>query len=291
MSLPPELLKKVKLLEVSTRRLVNNLFAGEYHTAFKGQGITFSEFREYVPGDDVRSIAWSLTAKTGRPFIKKFDEEREMTLLLAVDVSGSQDYGSKGYLKGEAVTHLAALLAFSAERNRDPVGLLLFSDQVEHYVPPRKGRGQVHRILRDLYYYKPHSRQTDIARAGEFLRGVLKKRANIFLFSDFFSNNYEASLKVLSKKHEVVAVVVSDPTENQLPPIGLVDFEDPETGEIWTADTSSPIFRRDFQNSVKQMIDRRDQELVRAQIERINIFSDKDIVQPLVGFFKRRLRR
>ncbi|MCB0363550.1 MAG: DUF58 domain-containing protein, partial [Bdellovibrionales bacterium] len=154
MSLPPEILKKVKLLEISTRRLVNNLFTGEYHSAFRGQGMTFSEFREYVPGDDIRAISWPVTARTGKPHIKKFDEEREMTLMLAVDVSGSLNFGTKEFFKGEIVTHLAALLSFSAAKNKDPVGLLLFSDQVEHYVPPKKGRGQIHRIMSDLYYFK-----------------------------------------------------------------------------------------------------------------------------------------
>ncbi|MGE3388327.1 MAG: DUF58 domain-containing protein, partial [Bdellovibrionales bacterium] len=213
MSLPPEILKKVKLLEISTRRVVNNLFAGEYHSAFKGQGMTFSEFREYVPGDDVRSIAWALTARAGKPYIKKYDEEREMTLMLAVDVSGSEDFGSRHYLKGEVITHLAALLSFSAVKNKDPVGLLLFSDQIEHYVPPRKGRGQVHRILRDLYYFKPKSRRTSIDTAMTYLQGVLKKKANVFLFSDFFDHGFDRSLSMIGKKHEAVAVVVADPAE------------------------------------------------------------------------------
>jgi uncharacterized protein (DUF58 family) len=216
-SLPPEILKKVKLLEISTRRLVNNLFAGEYHSAFKGQGMTFSEFREYVPGDDVRSIAWSLTARAGKPYIKKYDEEREMTLLLVVDISGSGDFGSKSHMKGEIIAHLAAMLSFSAVKNKDPVGLLLFTDQVEHYVPPRKGRGQIHRILRDLYFFKPKSRGTNIGAAVEFLRGVLKKRANIFVFSDFFDRDYGTALKTIAKRHEAVAVVVTDPAEVELP--------------------------------------------------------------------------
>lgn len=291
MSLPPEILKKVKLLEISTRRKVNNLFAGEYHSAFKGQGMTFSEFREYVPGDDVRAIAWSLTARTGKTYIKKYDEERENTLMLAVDVSGSEDFGTRSYFKGEVITHLAALLGFSAVKNKDPVGLLLFSDQVEHFVPPRKGRGQIHRILRDLYYFKPKSRGTRIQVAVEFLQGVLKKRSNVFLFSDFLDRSFEQSLRMVGKRHETVAVVVADPGELKLPNIGLIDIEDPETGEILSLDSGSPFVRKQYEQLMRDRKELRDQELRRAQVERIDVLTDKDIVQPLVQFFQRRHRR
>lgn len=291
MSLPPEILKSVKLLEISTRRLVNNLFAGEYHSAFKGQGMTFSEFREYVPGDDVRAIAWSLTARTGKPYIKKYDEEREMTLMLAVDVSGSEDFGTKEFYKGQIMTHLAALLSFSAAKNKDPVGLLLFSDQVEHYVPPRKGRGQVHRILRDLFYFKPKSKRTKIEVGLEYLQGVLKKRANLFIFSDFMDQGFDQALRMIGKKHETAAVVVADPAELNLPDMGLIDLEDPETGEIVTVDSSSPLVRREYERLVAEQKQLRDQELKRAQVERIDVVTDQDIVQPLVHFFQRRYRR
>jgi uncharacterized protein (DUF58 family) len=290
-SLPPEILKKVKLLEISTRRMVNNLFAGEYHSAFKGQGMTFSEFREYVPGDDVRAIAWSLTARTGKTFIKKYDEEREMTLLLAVDVSGSEEFGTRNYLKGEVITHLAALLSFSAVKNKDPVGLLLFSDQVEHYVPPRKGRGQIHRILRDLFYFKPRSRGTSISTAIQFLQGVLKKRSNIFVFSDFLDQGFDQSLRMIGKKHETAAVVVADPCELKLPNIGLIDIEDPETGDVIAIDSSSPLVRREYEKLMRSNKEVRDQELRRAQVERIDILTDQDVVQPLVQYFQRRHRR
>ena len=216
MSLPPEILKKVKLLEISTRRLVNNLFAGEYHSAFKGQGMTFSEFREYVPGDDVRTISWPVTARAGKPYIKKFDEERELTLMLVVDISGSSQFGSGEYFKGEVMAHLAALLSFSASKNKDAVGLLLFSDQVEHYVPPKKGVSHVHRILRDLYYFKPKSHGTHITLALDYLYGVLKKRSHIFLLSDFMENSsYDRALKMLHRKHDIVAVVVHDEMEKK----------------------------------------------------------------------------
>lgn len=288
MSLPPEILKKVKLLEISTRRVVNNLFAGEYHSAFKGQGMTFSEFREYVPGDDVRSIAWALTARTGKPYIKKFDEEREMTLMLAVDVSGSGLFGSHGYLKAEAMTHLAALLSFSAVVNKDPVGLLLFSDQAEHYVPPKKGRGQVHRILRDLYYFKPKSKKTSIDAGLRYLQGVLKKKSNLFIFSDFMDSGYERSLSLIGKKHEAVAVVITDPLELELPDLGLIELHDAETDETFVVDSSSKRVRDDYKKLMLERKQKRDQELLRSQIDRIDITTHTDIVQPLVRFFQRR---
>ncbi|MCB0365375.1 MAG: DUF58 domain-containing protein [Bdellovibrionaceae bacterium] len=291
MSLPPEILKKVKLLEISTRRLVNNLFAGEYHSAFRGQGMTFSEFREYVPGDDIRAIAWPVTARTGKPHIKKFDEEREMTVMLAVDVSGSCDFGTKEYCKGEIVTHLAALLSFSAAKNKDPVGLLLFSDQVEHYVPPKKGRGQIHRIIRDLYYFKPKSHGTKIKPALEYLQGVLKKRSHIFVFSDFMDEGYEGPLRMLGRKHDTVAVVVGDPAEQEIPAMGVVDFHDAETGEIFTVDTSSPQFRRMLEQVSKKQFEERENALRRSRVDRIDISAGEDIVEPLIGFFKRRSRR
>ncbi len=291
MSVPPEILKKVKLLEISTRRLVNNLFAGEYHSAFKGQGMTFSEFREYVPGDDVRSIAWGLTARTGKTFIKKYDEEREMTLMLAVDVSGSADFGSQQYFKGEVIAHLAALLSFSAVKNKDPVGLLLFSDQIEHYVPPRKGRGQIHRILRDLYYFKPKSKRTSIENAMTYLQGVMKKRANLFLFSDFFDSGFERSLAMIGKKHEAAAVVINDPAEMTLPSLGLLDIEDPETGEILTLDTSSRAVREQYRAFMQERRQSRDAQLRRSQVERIEVSTGQDIVEPLIRFFQGRHRR
>jgi uncharacterized protein (DUF58 family) len=183
-NLPSEILKKVKLLDLKSRTLVNNLFAGEYKSAFKGQGMTFSEFREYVPGDDVRAISWPLTARTGKPYIKKFDEEREMTLVLAIDVSGSTEFGGGEYFKGERMTHMAALMAFSAAKNNDQIGLLLFSDQVEHFVPPKKGRGHVLRMLRDILYFEPKHKKTNLNVAFEYLQGILKKRSYIFVFSD-----------------------------------------------------------------------------------------------------------
>lgn len=288
MRLPQEVQKKVKLLEISTRKLVNSLFAGEYHSAFKGQGMTFSEFREYVAGDDVRAISWPLSARTGKMYIKKFEEERELTLLLAVDVSGSTDFGSGPYFKGEIFAHLAALLGFSALRNHDYVGLLLFSDQIEHYVPPKKGRGHIHRILRDLYFTKPQHKGTNVKVALDHLRGVLKKRSIIFLLSDFLDSGYSQPLKMMSRKHEIIACVVEDPLEQQLPALGLLDFEDAETGEIVTVDTSARSFRESYKNFQLQRRAERDRELLTSGVETVQILSGEQFVNPLIAFFRNR---
>jgi len=291
LSLPPELLKKVKLLEISTRKKVNNMFIGEYHSAFKGQGMTFSEFREYVPGDDVRQISWPLYARTEKVYIKKHDEEREMTVMLAVDVSGSQDFGSQEYFKGEVAAHVAALLSFAATGNEDAVGLVLFSDQIELYVPPKKGRGQCMRIIRDLYFHKPASRGTDISVALDHLLAVLKKKAHVFVISDFIDKNFESSLRHLGRKHDTAAVILEDKLEVDIPSMGLVDFEDPETGETVTVDTSSPVFKKEYQKYLSGMVSAREAELRRAQVEMIPIRTDGDLVTPLLQFFKRRSGR
>lgn len=289
--LPAEILKKVKLLELNTRKLVNNMFAGEYHTVFKGQGMTFAEFREYVPGDDVRAISWALTARAGKPYIKKFDEEREMTLILAVDVSGSADFGSGEYFKGEVMTQLSAVLAFSAIKNKDQVGLLLFSDQVEHFVPPKKGSGQVHRLLRDLFYHKPKSRRTSISSALAYLSGVLKKRAVIFIFSDFMDQSYDSQLRLLGRRHDVVACVVNDPAEMTLPPLGLCELQDSETGEIVTVDTSSKEFQSNWKKMANARKEQRDRLLKQSQVDRIDVDTKGDFFQPLALFFRRRKGR
>lgn len=288
MSLPPEILKKVRLLEISTRKLVNSLFVGSYHSAFKGQGMTFSEFREYVAGDDVRTISWPLTARTGKVYIKKYDEERELTLMLLVDVSGSLDFGTGADFKGEIATHLSALLGYAAAKNNDHVGLLLFSDQVEHFVPPKKGRGHVNRILRDLYFQKPLHSATKIAPAIQYIQGVLKKKAIVFVFSDFNDEGFAESLRMIAKKHDVIAVVVDDKAERTLPKMGLVDLRDAETGEVYTVDTSSKYFREAFEVEVKRRAERREAELRKAGVDRIDVTTNSDFVAPLASYFRRR---
>jgi len=289
--LPPEILKKVKLLEISTRKIVNSIFAGQYHSAFKGQGMTFSEFREYVPGDDVRAISWPVTARTGKTFIKKFDEERELTLMLVVDISNSLSFGSGEYFKGEIVTHLSALLGFAAAKNNDHVGLLLFTDQVEHFVPPKKGRGHIQRILRDLYFFKPKGRGTRVSAAMDYLRGILKKRAMVFVFSDFQDSSYSMALKTMSRKHDVVACVVEDPLELNLPNVGLVDIYDSESGETVTVDSSSAAFRRAYADQMRGVRVARERELRQSGADRIDVVSGASFVDPLITYFRRKNAR
>lgn len=289
--LPAELLKKVKLLEIQTRKIVNSLFAGEYHSAFKGQGMAFSDFREYVPGDDVRNISWTLTARAGKPFIKKYDEEREQTLMIVVDISGSGLFGSKNLLKVEVIAYLAALLSFSAIKNQDRVGLLLFSNTVEHYVPPKKGRAHVHRILRDILFYEPQNLQTNINGALEHLQNVLKKKTHIFIFSDFIDKGYEVALRYLSRKHDVVAVIVEDILEKDLPKMGLLDMQDPESGETVSVDTSSLLFQKWFKEETKKRREFRNQELKRSNVDKVEVLTNKDYVDPLIAYFKNRKKR
>ncbi len=288
MTVPAEILKKVKRIDIDTRKLVNNIFSGEYHTHFKGQGMTFADFREYVAGDDVRSISWTLTAKTGKPYIKTYEEERELTMILAVDVSGSLDYGSKNYFKGETLTYVAATLAFSAIKNNDQVGLLLFSNDVELYIPPKKGRSQVYRILRELLYFKPKSNQTNLCSGLDFLRGVLKKRSTVFLLSDFQDKNYEASLRLLERKHEVIAGLVQDETEFLFPDLGLIELQDAETGETMMLDTSNPAFRKNMAERFKTDFDYFQKNLMRAGVRSFSFKPDENYHQSLLAFFKRR---
>ncbi len=291
MTIPAEILKKVKLLELRTRKMVNNQFAGEYHTQFKGQGMTFADFREYVPGDDVRNISWPLTARTGKPYIKKFDEERELTVVLAIDISGSTDFGSGENLKGEAMIHMAALIAFSAIKNKDQVGLILFSDQVEHFVPPSKGAGHVHRMMRDLYYFKPRSRHTRMSVGLEYLQGVLKKKAAVFVMSDFQDKDYEQSLKWLAKKHDVMAVVVQDPLETEIPDLGLIEIEDSETGEVILVDSSTSFFRAQFKEKFNQQREERKKSLKRSQVDFVEIHTQENYTDELIQHFRNRKRR
>ena len=282
--LPKEILKKVKLLEISTRKMVDNLFVGEYHTVFKGLGLTFADFREYVPGDDVRSISWNLT-------VKRYDEERELTMMLVVDMSGSTDFGTGAYLKGEVVVQLAAVLAFAAAKNGDRVGLLLFSDRVEHYVPPKKGRGHVYRILRDLLYFKPVGKKTNIKLALESLTGMMRKKSTVFVLSDFLDDGFDRALRLAGRRHDVVAVVIEDEGEKNIPALGLMEFQDAETGEILQVDTSSRAFRRNYAAKYKELTSARDVQLSRAKVDQVRVDTSHSFVDPLVKFFASRHRR
>ncbi len=291
MSVPAEILKKVKRIEIDTKKLVNNIFSGEYHTKFKGQGMTFSDFREYVAGDDVRSISWALMARAGKPYIKTYEEERELTLMLMVDVSGSQFFGSKNFFKSETVAMVAATIAFSATKNNDQVGLVLFSDEVELYIPPKKGKGHVHRILREILYFKPKSSKTNMSNALNFIRGVLKKRSTIFLLSDFQDQNYDEALKYLEKKHEVIAGLIQDEAEFNFPNVGLIDLQDAETGETVLVDTSSPVFQAEMKAKFQNEFNRFSHKLKKTGVDSFTFQADDNYHKSLLAFFKRRKAR
>ena len=271
--------------------MVNNIFSGEYHTHFKGQGMTFADFREYVAGDDVRSISWTLTARAGKPYIKTFEEERELTMILAVDVSGSQDFGSKNFFKSETLTYVAATLAFSAIKNNDQVGLLLFSNGIELYIPPKKGRAQVYRIIRELLYFKPKSNLTNITVGLDYLRGILKKRATIFVLSDFQDNNYEASLKRLERKHEVIAGLVQDEAEFLFPDVGMIELHDSETGETALVDTSNLAFREEMKVKFKNDFEKFQKNLNKSGVRSFSFIPDDNYHHALLAFFKRKKSR
>jgi uncharacterized protein (DUF58 family) len=287
----PEILRQVKLLELRTRGLVNSLFTGEYRSVFKGQGMEFAEVREYQPGDEVRSIDWNVTARMQRPYVKRYIEERELTVMLAVDVSGSERFGTRRRFKSEVASELTAVLAMSAIRNNDRVGNLMFTDRIEHVVPPRKGRRHALRLIRDILAFEPQGRGTDIGAATEYLNKMLSHKAIIFLVSDFLGENVERPLKLLAQRHDVVAVTLEDPSERILPDIGLVRLVDPETGQALDIDTSDPKVRSRFDTMVSTESDRRRHLLRRLAIDEIPVNTDQGIMEPLLRFFRTRERR
>jgi uncharacterized protein (DUF58 family) len=289
--IPREILQKVRRIEIATRGLVNDVFSGEYHSVFKGRGMNFSEVREYQYGDDIRSIDWNVTARTGAPFVKVFDEERELTVMLLVDVSASGDFGTRSRMKGELAVEVCALLAFSAIKNNDKVGLIIFSDRVEKFVPPRKGRRHVLRVLRELLYFEPEGHQTNIAEALEYLTRVVPRRAVVFLVSDFLATGYEKALAVAGRRHDVVAIRIGDQRERELPRIGLMEFEDPESGEHVLVNTSDRQFREAFQHHRAGLESELQRVLRRTKVDAINIETDHDYVDPLMRFFRERARR
>jgi uncharacterized protein (DUF58 family) len=288
---PREILKKVRRIEISTRGLVNEVFSGEYHSVFKGRGMTFSEVREYQYGDDIRSIDWNVTARTGSPFVKVYEEERELTVMLVVDVSASGNFGSRERLKGELAVELSAVLAFSAIKNNDKIGLIIFSDRIEKFVPPRKGRRHVLRVLRELLVHRPQGRGTDIGGALEYLSRVLPRRAVVFLVSDFMGSGFSRPLAVAGKRHDLIAVRVKDRREHDLPALGLVEMEDPETGRRLVVNTSDPGFRAAFREGSADRLAALDREFRRCQVDVIDVETGRPYVEPLMRFFKQRLRR
>ena len=294
-----EILKKVRQIEIRTNRLVNDSLAGEYHSVFRGRGMDFDEVREYVPGDEVRTIDWNVTARAGRPFVKKFIEERELTILLLVDLSASGNFGSAHQSKRELAAELASVLAFSAIRNSDKVGLILFTDQVEQYIPPKKGRRHVLRVVREILYFQPQRRGTEVAQALDFANSVIGRRAVVFLISDFQSSgNQDTALTVLRRamrqthrRHDLVAVRIQDPHEVELPAVGVLALEDAETGELMELDTLNPLVRSRFAHDAQERIAKLRRTINGEAVDSLELVTGEPYVPALKRFFETRERR
>ena len=283
-----ELLKKVRKIEIKTRRLSNNVFGGEYHSTFKGRGMTFSEVRSYQFGDDVRSIDWNVTARYNEPFVKVFEEERELTMMLVVDISGSEYFGTNLQSKKEIITEIAATLAFSATQNNDKIGLLLFSDQMELFIPPKKGRSHVLRIIRELLEFKPTGKNTDLVEALKYASSVMKKKAIIFVLSDFMTDGYQQTLKILSGKHDVTGIRIYDEREKEIPNLGLVQMLDAETGEMMMVNTGAKSVRTAYAKYFREREAYFKDSFNKSGAGTINTRVDEGYVKKLLGYFKRR---
>ncbi|MBU2940979.1 DUF58 domain-containing protein [Lacinutrix sp. C3R15] len=283
-----ELLKKVRKIEIKTRRLSDHIFGGEYHSTFKGRGMTFSEVRQYQYGDDVRNIDWNVTARTIIPHVKVFEEERELIMMLMVDVSGSELFGTEEQFKNEVVTEIAATLAFSATQNNDKIGLILFTDEVELYVPPKKGRSHVLRIIRELIEFQPKSKGTNVAEALKFMRNVMKKKAIVFVLSDFIADNYKQTLKIAAGKHDVTGIRVYDKHEEEMPNIGIVQMQDEETGEMLLVNTQSKSVRRNYAKFYHEKVAYYKDSFAKSGAGTIDCRVDESYVKKLLGYFKRR---
>jgi uncharacterized protein (DUF58 family) len=289
--IPRELISKVRHIEIVTNRLVNEVMAGSYHSVFKGRGMEFDEVREYMPGDDVRSIDWNVTARTGAPYIKTYVEERELTVMLMVDLSGSTDFGTRDRLKGELAAEICALLAFSAIKNNDRVGLLIFTDQVEKFIPPKKGKNHVLRVIREVLFFRPAHRGTNIPAAIEHLTRVLKRKSVVFLISDFFGEHLRRPLSVLNQNHDLIAIKIRDRRELEIPPMGFVPFEDPETGEVVFVDTFSADFRGKYRAAAAQMENELQSLFRQLKIDSVRIDTGESYIEPIVELFRRRAHR
>jgi uncharacterized protein (DUF58 family) len=283
-----ELLKKVRKIEIKTRRLSDHIFSGEYHTSFKGRGMTFSEVRQYQYGDDVRAIDWNVTARYNEPFVKVFEEERELTMMLLVDISGSEIFGTKNQQKRDMVTEIAATLAFSATQNNDKIGLLLFSDQIELYIPPKKGKSHVLRIIRELIEFEPKSKKTDLSQALKYLSSVMKKKAIVFVISDFMTKEYEHTLKIASKRHDVTGIRVFDQREESIPNIGIINMLDAETGETLVVDTNSKAVRQNYEKYYHENVSYFKEIFSKCGAGTISSRVDESYVTKLLGYFKAR---
>lgn len=287
-----EILRKVRKIELRTRGLVRESFGGEYHSCFKGEGIDFEDFREYQPGDEVRAIDWNVTARMRKPYVKKFTEEREMTVFLCIDISASGDYGSRDRSKREMMAEVAALLTFSALQNKDKVGLILFTDEVELYLPPKKGTAQALRLIREILHFPPEGHRTSLTAPVQLLKNAVRKRSLVFLLSDFlFEEDLGNDLRIVNRKHDLVAIQVSDPAEVALPAVGHVRLEDPETGRQIEVNTSNPRVRAAYLAESRRWQESIDRQFKRLSIDKLSLRTDEEYLPVLHGFFKRRERR
>ncbi|MDQ3048320.1 MAG: DUF58 domain-containing protein [Bacteroidota bacterium] len=282
------LLKKVRKIEIKTRGLSNHIFSGEYHSAFKGRGMTFSEVREYQAGDDIRSIDWNVTARFNNPYVKVFEEEREMTVMLLVDVSASGEFGTKQQIKQELITELCAVLSFSAIQNNDKIGVIFFTDKIEKFIPPKKGKAHILRIIRDLIEFKPEHKKTDIKQALKYLTNAIKKRSIAFIISDFMSANFSDALKIANKKHDLVALRIYDKRELELPDVGLVKMRDTESGEIKWVDTSDKNVRLHFSAAARKKELYLKELFNKSGVDSANISTSDSYIKPLMNLFKKR---
>lgn len=283
-----ELLKKVRKIEIKTRRLSDHVFGGEYHSTFKGRGMTFSEVRQYQYGDDVRAIDWNVTARYNEPYVKVFEEERELTMMLLVDVSGSELFGTSRQFKKDIITEISATLAFSAMQNNDKVGLILFSGEVELFIPPKKGKSHILRIIRELIEFQPNSRETNVAEALRFLSGVMKKKVIAFILSDFIADDYEHTLKIVGKKHDVTGIRVYDRREENIPSLGMVQMQDAETGELMLVNTQARSVRNNYAKYYEDRVAYFRETFTKSGSGIISSRTDESYVKKLLGYFKRR---
>ena len=289
--IPQEVMKQIRRIQIRTSHMVNDILAGQYESVFKGQGMEFHEVREYVPGDDVRMIDWNVTARANHPYVKLLSEERELTVMLLVDASGSGRFGSVARFKNELAAELCAVLAFSAIKNNDKVGLIIFTEEVELYVPPSKGRKHVLRVIREVLYFQPKGRATNIPGALHFMNGILKRRAVTFLVSDFMADDYETPLRIANRRHDVVAVTVTDPREETLPDAGLISLNDAETGREVLVNSSDPKVRQEYAKAALERAKRRDQIFQRTRVDAIRVRTDRSYVEEIYRFFRMRERR
>lgn len=289
--IPPEVMHKIRQIQIFTNRTVNDIFAGEYHSSFKGQGMAFDEVREYQPGDDVRSIDWNVTARMNKPFIKRYIEEREQTVMLLVDLSASGAFGSVGQFKNEIATELCAVIAFSAIKNNDKVGLITFTDRIEKFIPPGKGTQHVLRVIRELLYHETPHAATDIAMALDYLANVIKKKATVFVVSDFIDKDISTSLRQVNRRHDLIAVTVRDQWEETLPKVGLIELVDPETDQLCLVDTTAKRVRQDYESMCAKRFEEKEYMFRATKVDTINITTARPYIPELVRFFKMRGKR